>query len=399
MTTRIREPGGTGGKSSVFDPDPAIPTSRGKESSGSGGKSTVFEDGSMYTAPSGRGKESSGTGGKSTVFEDEPVHTAPSRPAQPNPLTEAPEAPVRLSTKPLQPGGTGGKSSVFVEDSLDEPQRTGGHRQPSPFATAEDSSLPPTPPVRTSAKILQPGGTGGASRVFDTSNDHHDKLNNLASPISDAGSLSGDEGRRPVSVKNTHTGVFATEKTEEEENQTWSGRKVEAGRTNMSQVALGGGYPDAEPTNRNARRGNIRTDANQSQIMFGDDTGGAPVQERSSKTTSRVLRPGGTGGSSQIAFGDDTGGVPVQDRKAGTSSRVLRPGGTGGGSQITFGDDTGGAPVQERLTKVNRPGGTGGGSQISFAHDETIRPPSEATKTSSRVLRPGGTGGTSQITF
>jgi hypothetical protein len=384
LTTRIREPGGTGGKSSVFagnndDDDVKITT---------------------------RIREPGGTGGRSTLFDPDPVKPTRERPVQPNPLYEAAEEPVRLSTKPLQPGGTGGKSRVFDDDEVlpsppvsSNANSAGDARNAaSPFAT--DNNTPYNPePVRTSAKILQPGGMGGQSHVFDSTIEVlQQAVSNLdvASPTSDGGS--GDEKKPSTKRSVQNSQVFAA--SEDEESQTWSGRKVEAGRTNMSQVALGGGYPDAEPTNRDARRGNIRTTYNQSQIMFGDDTGGAPVKEKAAKLSSRVLRPGGTGGGSQIAFGDDTGGEPVTERKAGTSTKVLRPGGLGGTSQITFGDDTSGAPADKSTvtsSKVNRPGGFGGSSQINFAHDAPA--PSGPTKTSSRVLRPGGTGGTSQITF
>lgn len=57
--------------------------------------------------------------------------------------------------------------------------------------------------------------------------------------------------------------------------------------------------------------------ANGSQIVFGDDTNGG-LTEKKSITSSRVLRPGGTGGSSQIAFGE----YNVEDKQqTKTSSR------------------------------------------------------------------------------
>jgi len=352
-------------------------------------------------------REPGGTGGRSTLFDPDPVQAPSQRSVQPNPLTEPPEELIRLSTKPLQPGGTGGKSSVFHDDDDNEPAAAlaapaKGQRNPSPFAT-DDATAEEAEPVRTSAKILRPGGMGGVSNVFITDSPPPPPAPTqqlgVSSPTSDTGSASGEENKKYTAKRfgGGPSQVFASTEPEEEENHTWSGRKVEAGRTNMSQVALGGGYPDSEPQNRTARRGNIRADYNQSQIMFGDDTGGAPVQDRSNRTSSRVLRPGGTGGGSQIAFGDDTGGEPVSERKAGTSTKILRPGGLGGTSQITFGDDSGSGPAVT-ASRVNRPGGTGGTSQINFAHDNPPEP-TGPTKTSSRVLRPGGTGGASQITF
>ena len=325
-SSRVNRPGGTGGESSVFSDDP-VPerfTSR------------VIQPG--------------GTGGKSSVFEEEPsTQPRSNRPVQPSPLVDD-GAPVqeRVHTRVAQPGGTGGQSHVFDDAPIDAPKHISGERAPAPFAREGENA--PAETVSMSTRVLQPGGTGGHSKVF--SDDVEEELVRSTRRINvnelSSNRLEDDEERRLAARK-----VFAQQRAgggpskvfgggdeeEENSNKTISGRKVEPGRTNKSQVALGGGYPDAEPAKRTGRRGNIRSDYNSSQISFGDDTKGEPVAPKdANRTSSKVLRPGGTGGSSQIQFGDDTNGQEVDHPPSGTrtSSRVLKPGGTGGSSQITF---------------------------------------------------------------
>lgn len=346
--------------SSIFFGDDSTPTnkpvaSRVLQPGGTGGSSRVFNadaDPNVNTRTSTRIREPGGTGGKSSLFQpDLPVahHNARKTP-DPSPITSAPLQESRLSTKPIFPGGTGGKSSIFTDA--------------------------PDPPTNVSVMTRSHPSSESTAVTVDSP---------CASGTVEPDSPASQEMARQESGDDPH-------------KIDVSGRKVEP-KHNVSQVALGGGYPDAEPPKRAPHRGNIRADYNQSHFTFGDDTGGEVVPEKKGRLTSRVLRPGGTGGGSQIEFCDDTQGKPVQEKQKSPVSSVKsqRP---ANGSQIVFGDDTNGGLTEKKSitsSRVLRPGGTGGSSQIAFG--EYNVEDKQQTKTSSRVLRPGGTGGTSQITF
>ncbi|KAI9225907.1 MAG: hypothetical protein DHS80DRAFT_33250 [Piptocephalis tieghemiana] len=397
-SSRVNRPGGTGGVSSLFEEDatsvspasasPSPPASRGsRKANNSQGMSSIFGGDPL---PEDNRKESKkmtsrtnqpggGTGGSSSLFGESPDeatkdevvtnknNTSPDSSVTPSWLSQDPSnsspSPAKISTRIAQPGGTGGASSLFTDAPPSPPApSSGSFSSPAKGPATDplglsDSSEKVTPSgpehVHTSARILQPGGTGGKSSIFGDSLETDATEEQLRKGMRRMYVSKGAESTRSNGQQQCTSNSDESSSDEDTSDEESSGRSTRStssqrGRENDSQVAIAGDYPLEEPKPRSSRRGRIRTSANHSQIVMSDDLGGEEnPNERNAvgkpstftKPSSRVLRPGGTGGSSQIVIGDDIN--EVQQSKGSsqpggvhTSSRVLRPGGTGGTSQV-----------------------------------------------------------------
>ncbi|CAG8465030.1 7476_t:CDS:2 [Paraglomus occultum] len=184
---------------------------------------------------------------------------------------------VHTSSRVLQPGGTGGKSSVF-DTSPAEPTNTryNPNKNATQFTIADDhddnasvssgvsgqiNQDPSRRTIHTSSRVLQPGGTGGKSSVFDTS---------------------------PAELTNT---------------------KYNANK-NASQFTIADDHDDNASVSSGISGSTKRRGKSQfeSSVVIGDDTGGRlgdndPVgrSRNNVKPSSRVLRP--PGGGSSVTFG------------------------------------------------------------------------------------------------
>ncbi|CAG8565924.1 2193_t:CDS:2 [Paraglomus brasilianum] len=181
---------------------------------------------------------------------------------------------IHTSSRVLQPGGTGGKSSVFDTTAPNEPTNTkyNANKNASQFAIADDHDDNASVSsgvveeshrrnIHTSSRVLQPGGTGGKSSVFDTT---------------------------PNELTNT---------------------KYNANK-NASQFTIADDHDDNASVSSGISGSTRRPGKSQfeSSVVIGDDTGGRlgdndPVgrSNASMKPSSRVLRP--PGGGSSFTFG------------------------------------------------------------------------------------------------
>lgn len=243
------------------------------------------------------------------------------------------------ATRVIHPGGTGGKSSIDF-DNFDAPirpnhsGRNGAGGSTSIDLSGESSEHDAcSAKERLSSRILNPGGTGGKSRIVlggetpdATSNGHN------GTGESSRAQKSGGSG-------GYSSAVFGDERPDHDPDATrLTSRVLQPGGTGgASSIAfVDDGTGSSPPASLSgSTRGGVRADPgsnvfDDSNDEAGSNCSGSPPRSRRNDNNTSI-----------VAFGDDGGANPAEStRKNDTRFRVLQPGGTGGRSNIQFSGDS-----------------------------------------------------------